>query len=47
VPGNAKSVALAEVLLECMIYIFAEGALESMQGSLASRNILKWSYECI
>jgi len=47
VQGNAKSVALAEVLLECMIYIFAEDALESMHGSLALRNILEWSHECI
>jgi len=41
VQGDAKSVALAEVLLECMIYMFAEDALGNMQGSLDLRNILE------
>jgi len=47
VQGNAKSVALVEVSLECMIYIFVEDALESTQRSLALRNTLEWSHECI
>jgi len=45
--GSARSAELAGALFECMIYMFVEDALESMQRSLALRNILEWSHECI